>query len=78
VPPKRSFWVLSRQIKEVSSFGPMRVPAKFKTAEEAKLFCRELNFRKGIYHPGYFVEERIGDTPVKLPAKKKGDTEESE
>jgi hypothetical protein len=56
----------------------MRVPAKFKTAEEAKLFCRELNFRKGIYHPGYFVEERIGDTPVKLPAKKKGDTEESE
>jgi hypothetical protein len=29
-----------------------------------------LNLRKGAYHPGYFVEERIGNQPVSAPKKK--------
>jgi hypothetical protein len=77
MPQKRTFWVLSKQTKEIGSFGPMTVPARFKTIEDAKKFCRELNFRKGIYHPGYFVEERIGDQPVKAqPSKKAGPASE--
>ena len=63
---KRAFWVLSKQPKEVGGFGRRPVPAHFKTAEEAKLYCRELNLRKGAYHPGYFIEERIGGQPVKV------------
>ncbi len=68
---KRSFWVLSKQPKEISGFGRMPVPAQFKTMEEAKRYCRELNLKKGAYHPGYFVEERIGNQP--LSATKKGE-----
>ena len=67
---KRAFWVLSKQPAEISGFGKWRVPSQFKTVEEAKRYCRELNLRKGVFHPGYFVEERIGNTPVstKKPA----------
>jgi hypothetical protein len=74
VPKKRAFWVLSRQLKEIGTFGKMKVPAQFKTFEEAKTYCRELNFRKGAYHPGYFIEERIGGLAVS--AKKENDSEE--
>jgi hypothetical protein len=66
--------VLSRESKEISRFGRMKVPAQFKTVEEATRYCRELNLRKGAFHPGYFVEERIGDQPVSK--KKKSDVEE--
>ena len=61
---KRAFWVVSKQPKEIGAFGRRKVPAHFKTVEEAKRYCGELNLRKGAYHPGYFVEERIGDVPV--------------
>jgi hypothetical protein len=74
VSKKRAFWVLSRESKEISRFGRMKVPAHFKTVEEATRYCRELNLRKGAFHPGYFVEERIGDQPVSK--KKKSDVEE--
>jgi hypothetical protein len=73
---KRRFWVLSKQLNEIGAFGRRRVPAQFKTLEEAKRYCRELNLRKGVYHPGYFVEERIGNQPV--AAKKSMDSEEEE
>jgi hypothetical protein len=72
---RRSFWVLSKQPQEIGGFGKRRVPSQFKTLEEAKRFCRELNLRKGAYHPGYYVEERIGDKPVS--AKKETDGEET-
>jgi hypothetical protein len=44
----------------------MPVPARFKLLEKAKLYCRELNLRKGPYHPGYFVEEQ-DDNRTLLP-----------
>ena len=64
MPGRRSFWVLSRQAKEIGGFGKRPVPAQFKTFDDAKRYCRELNLLKGAYHPGYFVEERIGGQPV--------------
>ena len=72
---KRSFWVLSKQPKEIGGFGKRPVPARFKTVEEARQYSRELNLRKGAYHPGYFIEERIGDKPVVAPSKKASDEE---
>jgi hypothetical protein len=54
----------------------MPVPAQFKNAEEAQKYCRALNLRKGAYHPGYFVEERIGNIPVSTPKKKAEDIED--
>jgi hypothetical protein len=76
VPNKRAFWVLSKNVKEISGFGKKRIPSQFKTHEEAKKYCRELNLKKGAYHPGYFIEERIGDKPVSAPSKKADDAEE--
>ena len=73
---KRAFWVLSKQPKEIGGFGKRPVPAHFKTVEEAKKYCRELNLRKGAYHPGYFIEERIGDKPVVAPKKTADDDAE--
>jgi hypothetical protein len=35
-----------------------------------------MNLKKGAYHPGYYIEERIGDKPVS--AKKEADSEEGE
>jgi hypothetical protein len=75
---KRSFWVLSKQPKEIGGFGKRPVPAQFKTVEEASKYCKELNLKRGAYHPGYFIEERIGNTPVSAPKKKAEDTEEIE
>ena len=72
---KRAFWVLSKQPREIGGFGKTPVPAHFKTIEEATRYCRGLNLRKGAYHPGYFIEERIGNLPVSAP-KKKGDEED--
>lgn len=79
VKEKRAFWVLSKQPKEITGFGKRRVPAHFKIVQEARKYCGELNLRKGAYHPGYFVEERIGDRPVNVGTKKAADSgEESE
>jgi hypothetical protein len=61
---KRAFWVVSKQTNEIGTFGKMKIPAQFKTFEEARKYMRELNLRKGAYHPGYFVEERIGGITV--------------
>ena len=73
---RRAFWILSKQPKEIGGFGKRPVPAHFKTVEEAKQYCKELNLRRGAYHPGYFIEERIGDKPVVAPSKKAEDAEE--
>ena len=61
---KRAFWVVSKQTNEMGTFGKLRIPVQFKTFEEAKKCAREMNLRKGAYHPGYFVEERIGGLAV--------------
>jgi len=37
-----------------------------------------LNLKRGAYHPGYFVEERIGNTPVSAPKKKAEDAGDEE
>jgi hypothetical protein len=76
VANKRSFWVLSKQPREISGFGKYSIPAHFKTAEEATRYCRQMNLIKGAYHPGYFVEERIGNQPVSTPKKKMEELDE--
>jgi hypothetical protein len=76
VANKRSFWVLSKQPKEISGFGRNPIPAQFKTQEEATRYCRQMNLNKGAYHPGYFVEERIGNQPVSAPKKKMEEIDE--
>jgi hypothetical protein len=70
VANKRSFWVLSKQPREIGGFGKTPVPAQFKTVEEAQKYVKNLNLKKGAYHPGYFIEERIGNQPVSAPKKK--------
>jgi hypothetical protein len=75
LPKKSAFWVLSKQPKEIGDFGKRRIPAHFKTFEDAKKYCQELNLRKGAYHPGYYIEERIGDKPVS--AKKEAESDEN-
>jgi hypothetical protein len=57
-PKRPSYWVRSKQTNEISGFGRRPVPARFKKLEDAKLYCRELNLRRGAYHPGYFVQEQ--------------------
>src|SRR4051812_41473148 len=46
---KRSFWVLSKQPREIGGFGKRPVPAQFKTVEEASKYCKELNLKRGAY-----------------------------
>ncbi len=76
MPGKRAFWVLSKQPNEIGSFGKNRVPAQFKTHVDAKKYCSNLNLKKGAYHPGYYIEERIGGQPVSAPKKKVEEAEE--
>jgi len=58
------YWVRSRQANEICEFARMPVPAHFKTLKEAELYRRELNLRRGAYHPGYFVEEQDDRPPL--------------
>ena len=58
------YWVRSKQINEATGFGKRPVPARFKSLEEAKLYRRELNLRRGAYHPGYYVEEQDDNPPA--------------
>ena len=64
---KPTYWVRSKQPNEATGFGRMPVPAPFKTLEEAKQYRRELNLRKGAYHPGYIVEEQKDTPPPVFP-----------
>ena len=61
---KPIYWVRSKQTNEISGFNRMPVPAQFKKLEDAKHYSRELNLRKGAFHPGYFVEEEEKSQPV--------------
>ena len=63
MPKKPTYWVRSKQINETTGFGRTPVPARFKTLAEAKLYRRELNLRRGAYHPGYIVEEQDDSPP---------------
>jgi len=60
---KITYWVRSKQTNEITGFGRRSVPAQFKKLEDAKEYRRELNLRRGAYHPGYFIEEQ-GNSPV--------------
>jgi len=57
-PQKLTYWVRSKQLNEDNNFGRMPVPARFHNFEEAKVYRRELNLRRGAYHPGYYVEKQ--------------------
>ena len=63
MPKNLTYWVRSKQTNEISGFGRTPVPARFKTLDEAKLLRRELNLRRGAYHPGYFVEKQDDSPP---------------
>jgi hypothetical protein len=56
MPRGPTYWVRSRQINETETLNGSTVPVKFKSLESAKRLRRELNLRRGPYHPGYFVE----------------------
>ena len=59
---KPTYWVRSRQSNEIGVFGRRPVPAQFDKLEDAKQYCRELNLRKGPFHPGYVIEEPVSLT----------------
>lgn len=56
---KPTYWVRSKQPNEIGVFGRRPVPAHFNKLEDAKLYRRELNLRKGPFHPGYVIEEQV-------------------
>jgi hypothetical protein len=58
---KPTYWVRSKQINEIAGYGRWRIPAPFKTLEEANECRRVMHLRRGAYHPGYFVE--VEDLP---------------
>jgi hypothetical protein len=60
VSTKPTYWVRSKQPDEIGVFGRRPVPAQFTQLEDAKQYCRELNFRRGPFHPGYVIEEQPG------------------
>ena len=61
---KTTYWVRSKQANENSNFGLRPVPAQFKNIESAKDYRRDLNLRRGPYHPGYFIEKQDTTPPV--------------
>jgi hypothetical protein len=56
---KPTYWVRSKQPNEIGVFGRRPVPAQFNKLEDAKQYRRELNLRKGPFHPGYVIEEQV-------------------
>jgi hypothetical protein len=60
VSEKPIYWVRSKQPNEIGVFGRRPVPAQFNTLADAKQYRRELNLRKGPFHPGYVIEEQAG------------------
>jgi hypothetical protein len=56
---KPTYWVRSKQPNEIGVFGRRPVPARFNKLEDAKQYRRELNLRKGPFHPGYVIEEQV-------------------
>jgi hypothetical protein len=63
MPSMTTYWVRSKQPNEIGSFGRRPVPAQFKNVEDARQYQRELNLRRGAFHPGYFIDEE-SDLPV--------------
>jgi len=60
VPIKTAYWVRSKQSSEIGGFGRYPVPAGFESLEDAKDYRRQLNLRRGAFHPGYFIDEENG------------------
>lgn len=56
---KPAYWVRSKQPNEIGVFGRRPVPAQFNKLEDARQYRRELNLRRGPFHPGYFIEEQV-------------------
>jgi hypothetical protein len=67
----RLYWVRSKQPNETSDFGRRPVPAHFNTLKEAEQYRKELNLRRGAFHPGYFIEEPE-DSPPPFSAGTRG------
>ena len=57
MPTKPTYCVRSKQTNEIGCFGLRPVPAQFEKLEDAKRYRKELNLRRGPYHPGYIIEE---------------------
>jgi hypothetical protein len=57
MPIKTMYWVRSKQTNEIGVFGRHPVPARFDNLEAAKDYRRQLNLRRGAFHPGYFIDE---------------------
>ena len=56
---KPAYWVRSKQPNEIGVFGRRPVPAQFNKLEDARQYRRELNLRRGAFHPGYVIEEQV-------------------
>jgi anti-sigma B factor antagonist len=52
VSEKPAYWVRSKQPNEIGVFGRRPVPAQFNKLEDARQYRRELNLRRGPFHPG--------------------------
>jgi len=63
VSEKPVYWVRSKQPNEIGVFGQRPVPAQFNKLEDAKHYRRELNLRRGAFHPGYVIEEQQASVP---------------
>ena len=57
---KTTYWVRSKQTTEIGDFGRHRIPARFEHLEDAKIYRRQMNLRRGAFHPGYFIDEENG------------------
>ena len=57
---KTAYWVRSKQTNEIGDFGRHPVPARFERLEDAKDYRRQMNFRRGAFHPGYYIDEENG------------------
>ena len=67
---KPTYWVRSKQPNEIGVFGRRPVPAHFNKLEDAKQYRRELNLRKGPFHPGYVIEEQVSLQVVSFGVRK--------
>lgn len=60
MPIKTMYWVRSKQANEIGDFGRHPIPAWFEHLEDAKNYRRQMNLRRGAFHPGYFIDEENG------------------
>jgi hypothetical protein len=57
MPVKPTYWVRSKQTNEIGDFGSTPIPARFEDLGQAKAYQRQMNLRRGPFHPGYFIDQ---------------------